>query len=538
MCIVTFKNFIRKIIVIGIPLVIAVALISCRNSVETIGDITLSEPPVTQIEDKNDCPIRELSGYLDAVAEVPYAYARILIKAEPEAASDTDSDAEDDFYSEYGVEGSADISWDIFQTAEEFQKYLTARENEESSISYTNNEGLENGSADSENKSTESNNAEYIIELSYYRYKLEDNVHAIEINNFLQERYADETDDDNPLYPLTLDDNGDSYCFSRSGGRKMVVKDGIFYSWESKWISDEVDTEFVNELLMSFCTDKMEVKEFNGWVLNDEELYWIDHDSRYTQFENPTRSFTEIKAVDENWDGRRIMENFALFTEAQYQIDLHENEAVGYQPDSHENASSVNINFILAGEIPETGYSEYLLNGFCTDKPYDMTVTDARTGEIIQKQQVSMSIEMPDMIDFMDLDWDGYSDMKIELPTHSSGERATINAYSKKSYMLWNPEKNCFEPKTEKEIAEIIRQNQAQDADLMEYVVVSGDTLWGISRRFYKTGSLYTEIEKENEEILSYYEYLMPGTRLKIPNIPLQEQESPLFCLYCSNSAY
>ncbi|MDE6664340.1 MAG: LysM peptidoglycan-binding domain-containing protein, partial [Lachnospiraceae bacterium] len=258
----------------------------------------------------------------------------------------------------------------------------------------------------------------------------------------------------------------------------------------------------------------------------------------YTQFENPTRSFTEIKAVDENWEGRRIMENFALFTEAQYQIDLRENEAVGYQPDSHENVSAININFSLAGEIPETGYSEYLLNGFCTDKPYDMTVTDARTGEIIQKQQVSMSIEMPDMIDFMDLDWDGYSDMKIELPTHSSGERATINAYSKKSYMLWNPEKNCFEQKTEKEIAEIIRQNQAQDAGLTEYVVVSGDTLWGISRRFYKTGTLYTEIEKENEEILSYYEYLMPGTRLKIPNILLQEQESPLFCLYCSNYAY
>ncbi|MDE6662900.1 MAG: hypothetical protein K2K46_06085, partial [Lachnospiraceae bacterium] len=293
MCIVAFKNLIRKIIVIGIPLVIAVALISCRNSVETIGDITLSEPPVTQIEDKNDCPIRELSGYLDTVAEVPYAYARILIKAEPEAASDTDSDAKADFYSDYGVDGSADISWDIFQTAEEFQEYLAARENEESA----------------------SKNAEYIMELSYYRYQLEDDVHALDINNFLQERYADETDDDNPLYPLTLDENGDSYCFSRAGGRKMVVKDGVFYSWESKWTSDEVDAEFVSELLMSFCTDKMEVEEFNGWVLNDEELYWIDHDSRYTQFENPTRSFTEIKAVDENWEGRRLMEHFALFTE-------------------------------------------------------------------------------------------------------------------------------------------------------------------------------------------------------------------------------
>ena len=150
-----------------------------------------------------------------------------------------------------------------------------------------------------------------------------------------------------------------------------------------------------------------------------------------------------------------------------------------------------------------------------------MTVTDVQTGEIIQKKQVSMSIEMPDMIDFTDLDGDGYVDMKIELPTHSSGERATVNSYSKQSYMLWNSENNCFEAKKEKEIAEIIRQNQAQDADSTEYVVISGDTLWGISRRFYKTGTLYTEIEKENEEILSYYKYLMPGTRLKIPKILL-----------------
>lgn len=534
MCIVTYKNSFKKIVMTCALLLIAVTLMSCRKSVETIGDSALTELSVTQIEDKNNCPIRELSDYLDEVSEVPYAYAQILFKAEPVAPSDSDSDTEtdptpntasalnrkasyallpaiclssyekNDFYSDYGVDASADISWETFQTAEEFQEYLTARENED----------------------TTSKNSDYIMELSYYRYQLEDDVHAIDINNFLQERYVDEIGDDNPLYALTLDGNDDSYCFSQSGGRKMVVKDEVFYSWENKWISDEVDTEFVSELLMSFCTDKMEVKEFNGWVLSDEELYWIDHDSRYTQFENPTRSFTEIKAVDENWEGRRLMENFALFTEADYQLELC------------ENGPAININFSLSGEIPETGYSEYLLNGFCTDKAYDMTVTDARTGEIIQNQQVSMSIEIPDMIDFMDLDWDGYVDMKIELPTHSSGERATINAYSKKLYMLWNSEKNRFEPKKEKEVAEIIRQNQAKDADLTEYVVVSGDTLWGISRRFYKTGTLYTEIEKENEEILSYYKYLMPGTRLKIPKILLQEQESPLFCLYCSNSDY
>ena len=530
MCIVTYKNSFQKIVMTCALLLIAVTLMSCRNSVEVIEDSTLTKPSVTQIEDKNDCPIRELSGYLDEISEVPYAYARILIKTEPEDSSDSDSDTEsdsipdttsvsnkktsyaqvraiscfslyneNDFYTEYDMDVCADISWEIFRTDTEFQEYFITRENE----------------------STTSKNPDYIMELSYYRYQLEDGVHAIDINNFLQERYADETGDDNPLYAFTLDGNGDSYCFSQSGGRKMVVKDGVFYSWESKWISDEVDTDFVSELMMSFCTDKMEVKEFNGWVLNDEELYWIDHNSRYTQFENPTRAFTEIKAVDENWEGRRLMENFALFTEADYQIDLCKNVAASYQPCSRAGRTVVNINFSLSGKIPETGYSEYLLNGFCTDKAYDMTVTDAQTGEIIQKKQVSMSIEMPDMIDFTDLDGDGYVDMKIELPTHSSGERATVNSYSRQSYMLWNPENNCFEAKKEKEIAEIIRQNQAQDADSTEYVVISGDTLWGISRRFYKTGTLYTEIEKENEEILSYYKYLMPGTRLKIPKILL-----------------
>ena len=52
--------------------------------------------------------------------------------------------------------------------------------------------------------------------------------------------------------------------------------------------------------------------------------------------------------------------------------------------------------------------------------------------------------------------------------------------------------------------------------DFVEYVVQPGDTLWGISRRFYGTSTLYPKIEWENAETLSGYRYLIPGMALWI----------------------
>ena len=51
----------------------------------------------------------------------------------------------------------------------------------------------------------------------------------------------------------------------------------------------------------------------------------------------------------------------------------------------------------------------------------------------------------------------------------------------------------------------------------IEYVVQPGDTLWGISSKFYGSGIYYERIVKENEEVLSHGLYLMPETVIRIP---------------------
>lgn len=48
------------------------------------------------------------------------------------------------------------------------------------------------------------------------------------------------------------------------------------------------------------------------------------------------------------------------------------------------------------------------------------------------------------------------------------------------------------------------------------YVVQSGDTLWGISRRFWGTGTEYEKILLENQDIISDVHLLMPGDVLTI----------------------
>ena len=128
---------------------------------------------------------------------------------------------------------------------------------------------------------------------------------------------------------------------------------------------------------------------------------------------------------------------------------------------------------------------------------------------------------MPDMITFVDVDEAGYLDMKIDTPTPWNGARAEVDEFAGQSFRLWNPEEEVFELKSKTEVAERLRQNQEGDGqqeetEYIEYVVQSGDTLWGISRRFYGTGTRYTEIEENNTEVLSGYEYLMPGMVLKI----------------------
>lgn len=491
-----YKRFFGNCIRAAILFLCIMAFTGCQEKEGTRQRNTTQRDGVSEVlilEDKQNCPLDELFDYLNKEgAGIPYAYAQIFLTvsdANEEEMEESSEASFSDFRQDLvEMEGTADISWQIFQSAEEFQEYFSMQEKKKSTLS------------EKEGK--------YAIEFAYYQYQLEEDIHAVDIDQFLKARYDEE---ENPLYAITMDEKQepDSYCFSQSEKREVVVINNFLYGLECKDIADGIKGEDISKLLMAYSTRKQKVKDYTGWVMTEETLYWIDHDERVISLENPTRVFTEIKGIDTTWSGRLAMENFALLREADYQLRLY------------KNGPMLQLHFTFMEEIPASGYEVSLLNGFCMDEDYEMTVTNLDTGELLQSQKVKMSMEMPDMITFVDLDEDGYLDMQIDKPTHWSGARAEVDEFADRSFMLWNAEEEVFELKSETEVAQRLRQNQGEDerqedTEFVEYVVQPGDTLWGISRRFYGTGTRYMEIVEYNAGVLSGYEYLMPGMVLKI----------------------
>ena len=173
---------------------------------------------------------------------------------------------------------------------------------------------------------------------------------------------------------------------------------------------------------------------WGSWVLNEENLYWIDHEERLTELENPKRSFREVRGIDENLeiDGEPgVKRYFGLLVEADYELPLT------------EDGRMLSLHFSLAEET-DTEFRYFLLNGFCMDESYDMTVTDMETGETLQESRVSLSIELPDTITYSDLNGDGYADMRVGAPVHWIGEKAVEDDYEPPSYLLWDPQTEQF----------------------------------------------------------------------------------------------
>ena len=197
----------------------------------------------------------------------------------------------------------------------------------------------------------------------------------------------------------------------------------------------------------------------------------------------------------------------------------------------------------------------YLLNGFCMDEPYDMTVTDMETGEILQEGRVSLSIELPDTITYTDLNGDGYADMRIGAPVHINDAKAVEEDYTPPSYLLWDPQTRQFVHKTEKEVANSARavanglteEEQEEKTErerrdsfapvyelpkweepkdyikltgdrMQEYEAQEGDSLWHISERFYGTGFQWTSIVRTGEAPKNP-NYLPAGETVFIPEI-------------------
>lgn len=332
---------------------------------------------------------------------------------------------------------------------------------------------------------------------------------------------------------------------------------------------------------------------WSGWMLDEENLYWIDHVERLTELENPKRSFLEVRGIDENWESsgdEGIMRYFGLLVEADYELPLTENGRMlslhfslkgedeasfadypsysdfieDFRKDTIISAAS-SLTESEDGDDTDTGEKEtsaeegefryYLLNGHCMDEPYNMTVTDMETGEVLQERSISLSIELPDTITYPDLNGDGYADMRVGAPVHNSGAKAAEEDYRQPSYLLWNPQTEQFEHKTEKEVensrravanglteeeqeektkrerrdpfAPVRELQEWEDPEdyikltgdkMTEYVVQEGDSLWRISERFYGSGYKWQTIVRA-EDAPKDPNYLLIGETVFMPEI-------------------
>ena len=505
-------------------------------------------------EEHDSCEVQELGGYLydhTSVSVSPYASAEITIKDYEGEQLETDWDEP----SAFQFAGEADVTWRFYNSLAEMEAALNEAARQEMDV-------------DS-------------IHFLYYTFPMTENDHALDLYYILKRRFDSEehpltawsTDKGKLFYYIqeTLKEE-DGYEFgylqSRSSRVNLYVKDRTAYGLTLMSTSPEDDEalEYVFEDVFQHYGTL-----WYGSGLSEENLYWIDHDERLTELENPKRSFLEVRGIDENREDagdEGIMRYFGLLVEADYELPLTEdgkmlslhfslaeedgNEEItfsdyiyDFRKDSiisaaRSLAENEDEDFADEKEMPaEKEAAElryFLLNGFCMDEPYDMTVTDMETGEVLQEHRVSLSIELPDTITYPDLNGDGYADMRVGAPAHINGAKAEEEGYTSPTYLLWDSQTQQFVRKTEKEVensrqavANGLTEEEQKDKTkrerrdsfapvqdlpewaepedyikltgdkMLEYEVQDGDSLWRISKRFYGTGYKWATIVRSED---------------------------------------
>ncbi len=481
-------------------------------------------------EEHDNCKMQELSEYLYEHTSVsPYAGAEITVR-------DYEGEITENEWDEpmaFRFAGEADVVWQYYNSLAEMETALKETAMQEA----------------------DGNSLRFL----YYTFPMTENDHAIDLYHILKRKF------DTREHPLTAwsADNGKlfyylqetleeedgyefSYLYNRNSKVNLYVKDRTAYGLTLLNGQEEGDDETL-EYVFTDVFQRYGTLGI-GWGLDEENLYWIDHDERLTELENPKRSFLEVRGIDENWESagyEGIMLYFGLLAEAEYELPLT------------ENGRMISLHFSLAEEEGEEDAElrYYLLNGFCMDEPFNMTVTDMETGKVLQECSISLSIELPDTITYSDLNGDGYADMRVGAPVHSSGEKAAESYYTPPSYRLWNPQTEQFERKTEKEVVnsrravanglteeeqeektkrersdpfalvqELPEWDEPEDYikltkdKMLEYEVQEGDSLWRISERFCGTGSQWTTIVRD-EDAPQDPNYLLAGETVLIPEI-------------------
>ena len=520
-------------------------------------------------EEHDSCGVQELSGYLYKYTPIsPYASAEITIKDYEGEQLETGWDEP----SAFRFAGEADVTWRFYHSLAEMDTAL--------------------------NKAVMQEMDGNPLHFLYYTFPMTENDHALDLYNNLKRRFGTEE------HPLTAwgVDNGKMFQFiqetrkeedgyelislqSRSSKVNLFVKDRSAFGLTLLNAPSEGDDETLEYVFKDVFQRYGD--SGSGWGLDEESLYWIDHNERLTELEEPKRSFREVRGIDENWEDEGIMRYFGLLVEAEYELPLTESGrmlSLHFSLAEEDGEEEISVSdFVddfrkdyftsiasslteseegtfgdekeMSAEEADTEFRYYLLNGFCMDEPYDMTVTDMETGEVLQERKVSLSIELPDTITYPDLNGDGYADMRVGAPVHMSGEKAEEEDYTPPSYLLWDPQTEQFVRKTEKEvenskravanglteeeqeektkrersdpfllIQELPEPEESKDyirltgENMQEYEVQKGDSLWRISELFYGDGYKWTTIVRA-EDAPKNPDYLLAGETVFVPEV-------------------
>lgn len=526
----------------------------------------MREQPQEWPEEHDSCTVQELSGYLyEHISPSPYAGAEITITDYEGELLETDWDEP---YA-YQFAGEADITWRYYNSLTEMETALNEAAMQE-----------RDGNA---------------LHFLYYTFAMAEDDHALDLYNTLKRKFDTQehplsvwSGDSGKLFYFMQETQDSIYLNNRDSKINLYVKDRTAYGLtllNPPSDGDDETLEYVFDDLFQRYDD-----QGGGWGLDEENLYWVDHEERLTELENPKRSFLEVRGIDENWvsvGDEGIMSYFGLLVEADYELPLTEDGRMlslhfSLAEDDEGEVSSVS-DYIddfrkdyftsvasslteskeesLTDEVETSAGEEetepryYLLNGYCMDEPYNMTVTDMETGKVLQERSVSLSIELPDTITYPDLNGDGYADMRVGWPVHVNGAKAEEESYSPPKYLLWNPLLEQFERKTEKEVensrqavanglteeeqeektkrerqdpfAPVQELTEGADSEdyikllgdkMLEYEVQEGDSLWRISERFYGTGYRWPAIVRA-ENAPEDPNYLLVGETVFVPEI-------------------
>ena len=321
----------------------------------------------------------------------------------------------------------------------------------------------------------------------FYKYKLAPDMHGTEIYDYLK---INDRQSGSPIEMISGNE-GKYYQFIKNYEWDVIVQDGTVYALIcTQGVSEQdiADGEemgyfmFPSEVVFLF---EEEFGDRSGWFMDEELLYWVDHEEKESTCENPKRSFLVVRAKDITWPDE-IMQNFGLIKQANYELALAEGE------------NAVAITFQFLPEIPEGGYADYLFNGMCMDEAYQMEVRNAENGSILQTDEIKLSIEKKDTITFEDLDGDGWLDMHIMMYAHEMEDFSDYKCY------LWDHEKEQFIYVNKKEL-ENARQKVKygqQEETTSTIIVKKGDTLWKIAEIYYGSGAYYYQIYEKNKDVI------------------------------------